>query len=275
MTVMIATGAVLLILAAMGAGLLFLRSARLSPSSILLPFRTSGRRLVEAQSGELLQYRLFEPGNVRGGSTVPLVVVLHTAYESGGNNLSQLTTTIRLLTSRAYQRIQGAYVVVPQSPRGLQWIDAPPQPVPLVNYDMAAVDVSWRERAIAQLVRELVAAYPIDPRRVSITGESMGATGTWSMLYRFPDVFSAAVTLSGRSDPAIAPEIAHVPVRSFHGKHDSISLLSNSTTMTDALRRAGADAELTILDAGHGIADLTWTRDLYRWMTGQRRPTPG
>ena len=271
MRVMIAAGSTILALASIAAGVRALGRPRISPGSILVPFLTSARRLRERSSGEVLPYRLFEPRNVPAGSIVPLIVVLHTAYESGSNNLSQLTATVRLLTSRAYQRIENAYIVAPQAPAGLQWVDLPPKRYPIVNYDMSAIEVSWRERAIAQLVEELLVDYPIDPDRVSITGESMGATGAWDMLFRYPNRFAAAVVLNGRSDPHVARAIAHIAIRVFHGEHDSLSPVSNSTTMMDALRQAGADAELTILDAAHGIADLTWTGDLYRWMTAQRR----
>jgi predicted peptidase len=273
MRVMVAAGISLLAFAAITAGTWVLGKQRIHPRSFLMSFLTSAGRLHES-SGEVLPYRMFEPRAVPAGSTVPLVVVLHSAYESGTNNVSQLTATVRLFTSRTYQRIRKAYIVAPQSPAGLQWTDLPPKHAPLVNYDMSSIDVSWRERAVDQLIEELIATHPIDPDRISITGESMGATGTWDMLYRYPDRFAAAVTLNGRADPRVAPAIAHIAIRSFHGEHDPLSPVTNSTSMVDALMQAGADAELTILDAAHGIAHRTWTEELYEWMTAQRRSGP-
>lgn len=243
---------------------------KISGSNVYLSLFMEQGRVSGSNSGEKLPYRLYVPGTVAKGEKIPLIVVLHGAYSRGDENIRQMDHRVRKFVSREFQEIQPAYVVAPQCPVKLEWNDLQPSPPPYLNYVMDNGPPSWRLRLISKLVHQLSELYSVDASRVYITGESMGATGTWEMLFRFPEIFAAAVILNGRADPDIADTIAQTPVRSFHGRGDIIAPVENSREMARALTGAGGDIKFTELDGGHSISRIADTREMYRWMIEKR-----
>ncbi|MFN3202742.1 MAG: dienelactone hydrolase family protein [Bradymonadia bacterium] len=114
------------------------------------------------------------------------------------------------------------------------------------------LDRFWRTDEVLALLDDVQGRYPIDRRRVYLTGLSMGGTGSWDLLAAAPDRFAAAFIICGRTDLEQAPKITDVPIQVFHGALDPIIPLSDSVTMVDAVRRAGGQVDLTVYpEAAH------------------------
>src|ERR1035438_1803097 len=67
--------------------------------------------------------------------------------------------------------------------------------------------------------------FPVDPDRVYLTGASMGGGGALWLALTHPDRWAAvapvcAAPLPGSED--LAPNLADVPVRFYHGEQDAI-----------------------------------------------------
>ena len=141
--------------------------------------------------------------------------------------------------------------VVPQCPRGMHW-----SPV-----------------VLRQLLDAVEAILPIDRDRVYLTGFSMGGFGTWQTAAALPGVFAAIAPLCGPSDLPDAPLLSALPVWAFHGARDENVPLSESEKMIDALRRAGADAQLTVYpDLAHDCWDTTYGDSrIYLWFLAHTR----
>lgn len=69
------------------------------------------------------------------------------------------------------------------------------------------------EREVMAAVEWALARYPIDPDRVSITGVSMGGTGTGHIGLRYADRFSAAAPLCGYHSFFVRRDTANRPIR--------------------------------------------------------------
>ena len=56
------------------------------------------------------------------------------------------------------------------------------------------------DQAVMALIDNVMAEYAIDPRRVLVTGFSLGGSGTWFMSSHHPDRFTAAIVMAGRDE---------------------------------------------------------------------------
>lgn len=228
--------------------------------------RMRGEVFTDSANKYSLPYRLYEPHGRAEGRKFPLVVVLQASGGRGEENVRQLSESVDRLLSEELQHIEPAYVLAPQCPAGLEWNNAEPSSPPYVNYSMEKMSVSWRQTILIELINFLLKNKQIDETRIYLTGMSMGGTGAWDTLYRFPGYFSAAVILNGRSDPAAAGLIGRTPIWSFHGVDDPVAPIENSQKMVAALQAENAIIKFTELNAGHGIAYQSYTPDVYRWM---------
>src|SRR5260221_5413073 len=126
-------------------------------------------------SGHAYHYQVYVPADYAMKPSWPAILFLHGAGERGDDGLVQtnvgLAPAIRQNPSR-----YPAIVVFPQVPRDSQWVGT--------HGDMAAA-------ALPQTMRE----FHVDPRRLYLTGLSMGGHGTWYVAYRHPELFAAGVPL--------------------------------------------------------------------------------
>jgi len=173
----------------------------------------------------------------------PLILFLHGAGERG-NDL----TKIKNQGPQAYidQGHPLPFIVVsPQCPEG----------------------EDWSPRKLAKLLNEIEAGYGVDPKRIYVTGLSLGGRGTYDLAAAYPQKFAAIAVLSARDSPEIADRLRTVPVWIFHGGDDQVVPVSYSRAIADRLRKAGGDVKLTIYPGvGHGGWDKIYADPaLYAW----------
>jgi predicted peptidase len=219
-----------------------------------------------------MPYRLFRP---QGGRQVPLVVYLHGSGGLGNDNVKQLglgnTFGTRVWLLPENQRRFPCFVVAPQTDRG--WI----------RYDFTTEGEQGRAKEVpglgdgARLAFEVIDAlsseFPIDPRRIYLTRQSMGGAGTWHMIAQRKGFFAAAVPCCGSPSPDDAAESAATPVWSFHGIADDTVPVEVSRDRVAALRKAGAHPLATEYPGvGHEVWEWAYTEpELLPWVFAQRR----
>lgn len=142
-------------------------------------------------------------------------------------------------------------------------------------------DTDWTPHlpALDALVTAMMAAYPIDPDRVYLTGLSMGSRAAWELAYTHPRRFAAMTPICGRI-PDVPDFLAKIcvlknlPIWIFHGAQDTVVPVENSYKLAAALEACGGNVQFTIYpDARHD----SWTAAyadpaLYPWLLAQRRP---
>jgi len=124
---------------------------------------------------------------------------------------------------------------------------------------------------IGALQKEFAA---IDPKRLYVTGLSMGGFGTWDLISRLPKKFAAAVPICGGADEAQAAAIAKVPVWVFHGGNDDVVKTVRSRNIVAALKAAGGAPKYTEYPGvGHGSWDQAYGEaELFPWLFSQKLP---
>jgi predicted peptidase len=219
-----------------------------------------------------LNYRLHVPEDMAPGETYPLVLFLHGAGERGDDNQSQLLHGPWALLDFTVEQDHPAFILAPQVPADQRWVDVPSD---APSHKMPAEPSAPMALAMA-LLDDVMAAYPVDPDRVYVTGLSMGGFGTWDILQRRPQTFAAAIPICGGGDVALAARIRHVPVWAFHGGEDTLIPPRRSTDMVRAIKAAGGQPSYTEYGGvGHDAWSRTYSNeDVLWWLFDQVREIP-
>lgn len=140
---------------------------------------------------------------------------------------------------------------------------------------------TWNDDVLLALLDEVERRLRIDPKRIYLTGISMGGFGTWSLGVNQPSRFAAIVPICGGGStlpillapPGRLAALKKLPVWAFHGGRDDVVAVAESERMIQALRSIGNEARLTIHPhAGHDSWTETYNDPgLWRWLLAQSR----
>ncbi len=131
----------------------------------------------------------------------------------------------------------------------------------------------WNPARLARLLDQLSATYRVDPKRIYVTGLSMGGYGSFDLAATYPERIAAIAPLSGGENPALAERLKHMPAWIFHGATDDVVPTRYSVDLAQAMEQAGAPVKLTIYPGvGHGGWDVTYNNPrLYEWFLQNTR----
>jgi predicted peptidase len=227
------------------------------------------RREYRDAEGAVLPYRLLRPRDYDAAKRYPLVLFLHGAGERGTDNEKQLVHGMREFLREEMRADHACFVVAPQCPDKLQWVDTPWTAEKHTMPERPTVPL----RQTLELLEKLPGEFAIDADRVYVTGLSMGGFGVWDALQRRPELFAAAAPICGGGDPAFAERIARIPLWAYHGDADTTVKVRRSRDMIAALKQAGGEPRYTEYA---GVGHNSWTaayrdEELYKWLFAQRR----
>jgi predicted peptidase len=126
-----------------------------------------------------------------------------------------------------------------------------------------------RAMAILDVVQK---EYKVDPKRVYLTGLSMGGMGTWSFAAKYPEKWAAMVPICGPGEVGTAAAIKDIPCWCFWGDKDGFANTS-MPKMVKALEDAGGKPKQTVYPGvGHNSWDNAYgTKELYEWLLEQKK----
>lgn len=211
----------------------------------------------EVSTNEISHFRywLYTPSNPT--DNMPLIVYLH-GGSGKGDDLNLITSVDgfpQYLQSGALGNVR-AYVVIPQLPsnqRGWAGIHG----------------------SLYSLIESIVSEYSLNAGNISLTGHSMGGTGTWSFAAAYPTLFARIAPLSGsmRSTTDVAAQLKNISVWAFVGSADTIVPPESSEEVVALLQESGGNAKITVFDgADHftvpSLSYLDETIGLLGWLIG-------
>ncbi len=210
----------------------------------------------EVYNTSSLNYLLFMPDNTAAQEQgkFPLILSLHGIGERGNDLL-------RLKRDGLAKRLDGDatfpfIVISPQCPSSTEWY-----------YDRT-------DTLLIKLLDEAIARYPIDTKRIYLTGYSMGGIGTWDLALRNPTRFAALLPIAARAEGGLnICVLKEVPAWAFHGARDEVVDLFKAESLVNALRHCGGKVQFTVYpDAGHDAWTRTYNNtEVYAWLLRQRR----
>lgn len=208
--------------------------------------------------GMQLGYLLYIPEETE--QPQPLVVYLHGGSGKGSDPAALIENDgFPQYVAQGKMGNISAYVLMPQLPASARgWEEA--------------------DAAVTELIELMCRSYNIDASRISLTGHSMGGSGTWVLAARHPELFSCVAPLSGsvQCTPENADALSTLPIWSFVGTADSVVRPNSSMEMTSMLKARKSEAKLTAFEgASHfdvpALAYLDERLDLLGWLTSQSR----
>ncbi len=118
---------------------------------------------------------------------------------------------------------------------------------------------------IEELIQTLNEAYHIDLNKVSLTGHSIGGTGTYQLQIKLPNTFACIGPMSGfvRCNEENINALSNTKIWTFVGEKDTV-INPNSTKQAIALlKEKGAEANITIYDdADHFTVPVLGYQDM-------------
>ncbi len=110
-------------------------------------------------------------------------------------------------------------------------------------------------------------------RGIYLMGHSMGGYGTWSVAMNHPDLFAALGPIAGGGNPSGMEKIKHIPQFIVHGDDDPTVNVSQSRSMVEAGRKAGATIEyIEVKGGGHGNVVIPNLGPMLDFFSKQSKP---
>ena len=224
------------------------------------------RREFQNEDGLKLQYRLYKP-KTKKGKKYPLILFMHGAGEGGTDNDTQvrgLDLYLHLIFSETGKK-NPSFLVAPQCPPNRGWAAK--------NLKDAFVNCAH------DLVHALEKEFPIDKRRIYVTGVSMGGHGVYQWLLHFADETAAAIPVCGWIDTdqlCAVPAMKDKPVWIFHGDLDTAVNVQCGRSAYAALQKITPNVKYTEYP---GVAHDSWNNayreeELPKWLYKQKLGKP-
>lgn len=141
---------------------------------------TTSERYASASRPGGYGYVEYLPAGYATGSNFPLVIFLHGAGQRGSGQAGSLGS----VRSAGWQR------EIDQAGKDYPFIHISPQ----TNGDWSFYEAQY---SLAPFVDWLIANYKVDPKRVYLTGLSLGGSGTWAFASQFASKLAAIIPICG------------------------------------------------------------------------------
>ncbi|MBE5784630.1 MAG: hypothetical protein E7330_02400 [Clostridiales bacterium] len=203
--------------------------------------------------GAKMGYLLYRQGEKQPGA--PLLIYLHGGDGRGDDPdlFYRIPCLAQFIEDGSAVIPEGAVVLSPQCAEGSNWA---------------------KEGAVLKaLIDQLIETEELDPKRISLTGVSLGGMGTFTMGVAYPAFFSCLMPVCASVDPATCAVLTDVPVRIFHGTEDH-GMGFSVKEAHEVIKAAGGSSELNMLE-GHGH-EIRWiyqdrSMGLTEWMLARKR----
>jgi predicted peptidase len=220
-------------------------------------------------------YMVYVPPARERSHKLPILLFLHGAGERGNDGRMQTQVGVGPAIRKNPERFKKLIVVFPQAPAQSRWLHEP---------------ASAAMQALDQTIKE----FSGDPKRIYLSGISMGGYGAWYLLTEYPDRFAAVVpvcggimtspsvtsvrqlprTIGSKEPYKVAAKAAQgVPIWIFHGEKDDVIPVSESRQMFEELKRLGARVRYTEYpDVDHNSWDRAYAEpELWKWLLAQSK----
>lgn len=227
------------------------------------PFEAGAYR---GKNRQEIKYRMLRPIGDKN-RRYPLVVVLHGSGAIGTDNKKHLGVFAKMWALPEIRQKYPAYILAPQFPTRSS------------NYEMdnaRGVRTSVAQpclMSLLELVDSLSRSPGIDASRIYLVGYSMGASTTINSLSIRPDLFAAAVSISGIPQFNKVDALREIPIWMVHGNTDTVNAIASDLQLYKELGDNGHTTFWEFDKAGHEDIFTTSVIGEYlpQWLFGKVR----
>ncbi len=217
------------------------------------PASMSQHTYASASAGTI-GYWLYTPPNAT--ANLPLIVYLHGGSGRGSDLALVVSGSLPQFLNNGSVKDVPAYVLMPQCPSTKTW--------------------EQLNTTVKELIDQVAADKKINIKKISLTGHSLGGTGTWSLGATYATVFSCLAPLSGSVSTSIASRYTSLPVWAFVGSADATVDPKSSQDIVPLINSAGGRAQLkTYVGATHfDVPELVYKDQsvgLLNWLSSQSK----
>lgn len=217
--------------------------------------------------GAAYHYQVFLPAGWTQEKRWPVILFLHGSWMRGEDGTKQTEAGLGPAIRKDPDRFP-FIVVFPQSRPGTSWLEPAMEKLALATLDAALKEFNG------------------DPRRVSLTGQSLGGYGVWGIAARHPERFAALVPVCGGVRPlkalsragetryqTITRRMGKTAAWIFHGEADRTIPPTGARRMSEELKKNGNEVRYTEYKGlGHAIWDRAYSEpELTAWLLAQSR----
>jgi len=195
------------------------------------------------------EYFFYQPQSIGNKEPLPLLIYLHGKGERG----------TKIWKVRKHGPLK-------KSPDGIDFPFAILAPQCLKDEEGQGW---WKTEDLQLLLQHVMATENIDPKRITLSGNSMGGAGTLAWASAHPTQFAAIAPICGATSENFDPSpLKELPIWIFHGAKDPIVPLKRSQDIVDALTAIGSSVKFTIYpEAKHDSWSESYTNpELYQWL---------
>ncbi|MBD8080844.1 carboxylesterase family protein [Chryseobacterium caseinilyticum] len=180
-----------------------------------------------------VNYRLLKPKKIEQTQKYPLVLVFHGSGAIGVNNTAQMGVLAKMWLLPENREKYPVYVLSPQFPERSS------------NYhldqdrNVLASESGEYLNLVLNSLDFFIEKENIDKNRVYVMGFSMGGSTTSNAITNRPDLFAAAVNISGVSQFNKINELKNLPIWMVHGSLDTENSIKSNLKFFGELKNNG------------------------------------
>lgn len=213
-----------------------------------------------------VNYRLLQPKKVDQNKKYPLILVFHGSGAIGNDNTSQMGVLSKMWLLPENREQFPAFVLSPQFP------------VRSSNYHLDKnrnVQVSESNEylnLVLKSVDSLSKTENIDRSRIYVMGFSMGGATVMNAISKRPDLFAAAINISGISEFSNLKEIKNIPLWIVHGGLDTDNKPESNLKFFNELKESGQVFFWNYKDKYHNnILSAELIKEIPEWIFKQKK----
>jgi hypothetical protein len=133
----------------------------------------------------------------------------------------------------------------------------------------------WNVELINEGIEHGNATYPVNLKKVYLTGMSGGAFGCWNYAVKYPAKITAIVPISGGGQTSKACMLNDIAVYGFHNQVDNSVASSNTINMISSIKKCPPNKEVSQLlfpDTGHDCWRRVYDKNHKDWSKSPNTP---
>ena len=213
-----------------------------------------------------VNYRFLKPKTIKQNKKYPLILVFHGSGAIGTNNTSQMGVLSKMWLLPENREKYPVYVLSPQFP------------VRSSNYhldetrNVKASEANEHLDLVLKSIDSLIINENIDRDRIYVMGFSMGGATTSNAISKRPDLFAAAINISGISQFDKIDKLLRLPIWIIHGSLDTDNFPQSNFRFFNEMKSKGKVFLWEYKDKYHNnILSAELVEEIPKWLLKQHQ----